>query len=50
MVAAQMLLVSHLYLVEAHFELKLLFFGVVIDNRAIPNLREIAATDEKVRG
>ena len=50
MIAAQMLLVSHLYLVEAHFELELLFFLVVIDNRTIPNLREIAAADEKVWG
>ena len=50
MISAQMLLVSHLYLVEAHFELELLFFLVVIDNRTIPNLREIAAADEKVWG
>ena len=50
MVATKMLLVSHLYLVEAHFELELLFFLVVIDNGAIPNLREIAAADEKVWG
>ena len=49
MVTAQMLLVSHLYLVEAYFELELFFFGVVIDDRAIPNLREVAATNKKVR-
>jgi hypothetical protein len=50
MVAAQMLLVSHLYLVEAYFELELFFFGVVIDDRAIPNLRKVAAANKKVRG
>ena len=50
MVAAQMLLVSHLYLVEAYFELELLFFLVVIDNRTIPNLRKIAAAYEKIWG
>ena len=50
MISTQMLLVSHLYLVEAHFKLELLFFLVVIDNRTIPNLRKIAAAYEKIWG